>query len=102
MNNIDSKNYLVEDEEANKIFMKAVLDSWDDIMDISPSYFEKEDLMEFVEKFKDTELVKYKDQIEQMLDLPGRQSRAVFEKLYDDIIDFIYGDDDDDEEENEK
>lgn len=92
MNTIDSNKYLVEDEEANKIFTKAVLDSWDDIMDMSPSYFEKEDLMEFVEKFKDTELVEYKDRIEYMLDLPGRQSRAAFEKLYDDIIDFIYGD----------
>ena len=98
MNNIDSNKYLVEDEEANKIFMKAVLDSWDDIMDISPSYFEKEDLMTFVEKFKDTELVKYKDRIEHMLDLPGRQSRAAFEKLYDDIIDFIYGDEEEEDE----
>jgi hypothetical protein len=97
MNNIDSNKYLVEDEEANKIFMKAVLDSWDDIMDISPSYFEKEDLMTFVEKFKDTELVQYKDRIEHMLDLPGRQSRAAFEKLYDDIMDFIYGDDEEEE-----
>jgi hypothetical protein len=98
MNNIDSNKYLVEDEEANKIFMKAVLDSWDDIMDISPSYFEKEDLMTFVEKFKDTELLQYKDRIEHMLDLPGRQSRAAFEKLYDDIMDFIYGDDDEEDE----
>jgi len=97
MNNIDSNKYLVEDEEENKIFIKAVLDSWDDIMDMSPSYFDKDDLMTFVEKFKDTELVKYKDQIEHMLDLPGRQSRAAFEKLYDDIIDFIYGDEEEDE-----
>ena len=97
MNNIDSNKYLVEDEEANKIFMKAVLDSWDDIMDMSPSYFDKEDLMKFVEDVKDTELVQYKDRIEHMLDLPGRQSRAAFEKLYDDIIDFIYGDEEEDE-----
>ena len=97
MNNIDSNKYLVEDEEANKIFTKAVLDSWDDIMDMSPSYFDKEDLMKFVEDVKDTELVQYKDRIEHMLDLPGRQSRAAFEKLYDDIIDFIYGDDEEEE-----
>lgn len=97
MNTIDSNKYLVEDEEANKIFTKAVLDSWDDIMDMSPSYFEKEDLMKFVEDVKDTELVQYKDRIEHMLDLPGRQSRAVFEKLYDDIIDFIYGDEEEEE-----
>jgi hypothetical protein len=98
MNNIDSNKYLVEDEEADKIFMKAVLDSWDDIMDMSPSYFDKEDLMKFVEDVKDTELVQYKDRIEHMLDLPGRQSRAVFEKLYDDIIDFIYGDEEEEDE----
>jgi hypothetical protein len=97
MDNIDSNEYLVENEETNKIFMKAVLDSWDDIMDMSPSYFDKEDLMKFVEDVKDTELVQYKDRIEHMLDLPGRQSRAAFEKLYDDIIDFIYGDDDEEE-----
>ena len=98
MNNIDSNKYLVEDEEANKIFMKAVLDSWDDIMDMSPSYFDKEDLMKFVEDVKDTELVQYKDRIEHMLDLPGRQSRAAFEKLYDDIIDFIYSDEEEEDE----
>ena len=98
MNNIDSNKYLVENEEADKIFMKAVLDSWDDIMDMSPSYFDKEDLMKFVEDVKDTELVQYKDRIEHMLDLPGRQSRAAFEKLYDDIIDFIYGDEEEEDE----
>ena len=98
MNNIDSNKYLVEDEEEDKIFMKAVLDSWDDIMDMSPSYFDKEDLMKFVEDVKDTELVQYKDRIEYMLDLPGRQSRAAFEKLYDDIIDFIYSDEEEEDE----
>ena len=96
MNNIDSNKHLVEGEEANKIFVKKVLDTWDDIIDVSPIYFKEDQLMNFVEAVKDTELVEYKDQIEHMLDLPGRQSRAAFKKLYDDIIDFIYDDEEED------
>lgn len=103
-NKVDTAPKTVNEEETTKKSLaEVVLDAHASILDIPLSWEDGDGIMDFVAMcIEDKRLSEYKSKLEDMLNLPGRQSRAAFNKLYDDICRVAYDDDEEEEEEDDE